>query len=268
MFCTAYSASAGINELNGIEQNKFSVPYSETIAPRTLVDIGLKSKELSEISGGSIRWPFSHLQKLGYISGYTWVTKEQTAIKNALVLGVICTGSNTIDWALLAKTGFIVSKISSGLGHAFFIIGYDDNIVTPFGKWAYIFHNSGGPLWGDRGRFYLPYWLEGALYSLLFPVDVSNASPLLRYKAKLKGIWNGERENETLSRYESATMCLRLNPSATGIWNEQNGDSPIIRQDFVTMLSRVIWKEVEWSKKEPFSNITRGEGAELIAKYL
>ena len=115
----------------------------------------------------------------------------------------------------------------------------------------------------------MPYEMIGVFYSRYRLIDVSNASPLYRHKAKLAGIWNGERENESVTRYEAATMCQRVRPLFTGyIWNTLQSDDPVIRQDFIAMLSRVIERDVEWSKERPMDNLTRGEAAELCGKYL
>lgn len=270
MYCTAFSAAKWMNETNGEERKKIGVPFEETIAPLALAHLWLESGDLSEKLGGTIQWPLNMLLKRGDIEGYTKTDPTVIAMKSALVGNLLCTGSNTIDWKLLRTTSYIVTLKSKGSGHAFCIVGYDDNFVTPFGKGAFIVANSYGPEYGrDGGYFYVPYEMIGVFYSRYRLIDVSNASPLYRHKAKLAGIWNGERENESVTRYEAATMCQRVRPNFSGnIWNEQDRDMPVIRQDFITMLSRVIEKQVEWSGERPMDNLTRGEAAELCGKYL
>lgn len=250
MRCTIFSAAKGANENNGLEQAKYGVPFSEITTPLALLPYCGKYG-FSEATGGPISGPLDALRiDLGILDGRTTVGREISQIKQAIVKASLCCGSKSINWPGLKLTNFIVEAIASGAAHAFCIVGYDDNFITKFGKGAFICANSYSAAYGrDGGYFYIPYELaNGLLFSIHFPVDHSNASPLLRYRAKIKGIWNGERENESITRYEASEMAQRVNRSYTGyIWNQKDCDLPIIRQDFVAMVSRVTEKEISWS---------------------
>lgn len=271
MECTIFSATKAANELNGIEREKIGVPYADTTSPDKVKPF-CYAYGYTDAGGGPITGPLDALRKdMGILAGRTTVSREIGALKSVLVQNPICTGSNRIVWKLLASTAYIVTSLASGPGHAFEIVGYDDDFLTPLGKGAFICANSYGTGYGrDGGYFYIPYQLViEATYTWHNPIDVSNASPLYRYKAKLKGIWNGEREGESVSRYEAATMVQRTRPNYIGgIWNGQEPDAPVIRRDFITMLSRALGSAVAWSGERPGDTMTRGEAAELCGKYL
>jgi len=272
MECTIFSATKWANEVNGIERETIGVPYADSMSTEQLKPYCYKYW-YSDEDGGPIVWPIDALRiDLGILKGRTTVKRNIVALKQALIRWPICSGSNTISWSLLHSSNYIVSQITPWSdGHAFEICWYDDNFNTPFGQGAFIVANSYGTDYGrDEGYFYIPYCLIADVtftwYSL---VDASNASPLYRYKANIKGIWNGEDENKNVTRYEASLMAQRTRPEYTGvIWNGKDWDKPVIRQDFITMLSRAIEKPVEWSWDRPTDTMTRGEAAELCGKYL
>ena len=272
MECTIFSATRAANEVNGIERENIGVPYADTTTTEEVKPHCYKYG-YNDRGGGPITGPLDALRKdMGILAGYTTVKREIGALKSVLVKNPICSGSNKIPWHLLSSSAFIVIQLIAGSpGHAFEIVGYDDDFVTPLGVGAFIVANSYGTEYGrDGGYFYIPYEIMvAATYSWHNPIDVSNASPLYRYKSAIKGIWNGERGDDNVSRYEASLMAQRTRPAYAGnIWNGKEPDAPVLRQDFVTMLSRVVGSKVEWSGERGLDAMARGEAAELCGKYI
>jgi len=105
-----------------------------------------------------------------------WVNLDPslTNIKNALASGTAVIMSFDVtrsmdEWFLTPgrqyNTGHMLTRNTITQfrdivgGHAVLLVGYDDKYL---GKGAFIARNSWGPLWGDRGHFYIEY--GGALY--------------------------------------------------------------------------------------------------------
>lgn len=59
--------------------------------------------------------------------------------------------------------------------------------------------------------------------------------------AMKKWLWNGERENDLLTRFEASRIALRISQGKVeekNIWNGKNIDQPVSKFEFFTMLSR------------------------------
>lgn len=82
-------------------------------------------------------------------------------------------------------TSMIITDQSPIFGHAFVVVGYDDNMITPEGKGAFKIINSWGKDWGDRGLSYITYQAftanvdEGCVFTdLLNPPDKIEDLPI------------------------------------------------------------------------------------------
>ena len=89
---------------------------------------------------------------------YSSVLQDQNSVKQCLANGDVIVFGFTVyesfESAEVAKTGIVpMPKTTEQMlgGHAVVAVGYDDDK-----KWV-ICRNSWGPLWGDKGYFYMPY---------------------------------------------------------------------------------------------------------------
>ena len=138
-----------------------------------------------------------------------------------------------------------------------------------------IIRNSYGSDYQDGGRFYIKYSDFALLYSCVAFVDASNREAILleqskrrRAEAKAKGYWNGERENQNLTRYEASLISMRVasRTSDDGIWNGERPDTSVTRYEAVLMIERATDRRFPFEIKNPHNNITRGEMAELSVR--
>lgn len=91
----------------------------------------------------------------------------------------------------------------------------------------------------DNGVFYPSH------YIFLRETDLTQ-SQLDRLEGKKLKLWNGDRENEPITRYEAAMVCGRL-PTIeplTVIWNGDNRDGKCTRNEGALMIGRAIQKEL------------------------
>ena len=208
--CVFYSSSHGSNIQNYIELS------DDYIEGKELGLIALDKWLLDPKAWAYIQsWP-KLLRDLGYIDGWAKVNTI-VEIKHSIYNDrPRVVWSNKIDWGTASVYPFI-AKEGNSYGHAFTIIGYDDN------KELLICKNSYGTEKFDNGLFYIDYF---DYQSILFPSKYSlidSEDDILKYKREIMeginidkakdaydlGLWNGLNPTQNASREEVATMVLR-----------------------------------------------------------
>lgn len=150
MSCTGMSATNAVNNSHSIKH----IPdrYSGFELFDIAVDLDLASR---------VKWAYTiHLIKLAkalkYIIRYYQCNTVQE-IKLAIYKGLnVCSGSNKINWQECKYDGLVKRK-STGSGHAFCIVGWDDEKIIWNYIWALKCENSYGKDYMDKWCFRIPY---------------------------------------------------------------------------------------------------------------
>lgn len=268
--CTCYAVAHAVNEGNAIEYRKASL--QGTFADVSGLELVKKAIPLGlDVNSG---WDLQSARKLavneGFIEGFTrCFTAEQ--VKAALHRGqIIHTGSNKIDWKKTNANGFLAVP-GKGYGHAFVIVGYHD--ALSMGD-VFVCRNSYGRNFQDNGHFFVKQSDFDVLYTCAAFTDKPNAdvirraqSERRRQEAKDRGLWNGERENDYVTRYEGALIASRaFQCDAATLWNGERKAFSLTRFEAKTMLERAAKRKFAFEIANPDSPITRGEMAELSVR--
>lgn len=260
--CTCYSAVHWVNEGNALEALKFAWQAKE-VDP-----VGIWAKALERGAnikkGWSLQGATNLVKDLGCISGFT-VCRSLWEVKQALASSqMVQTGSNKIDWKKTRANKNIVVRGES-YGHAFLLVGYDDE------KKLLIFKNSYWPLAYDKGLFYVKYDDFDILYSCLAYAD-NESKEIRNYQATKRralalerGIYNGKENDLLLIRQDAAAMAERVGPTRP-VWNGKNKMVTVFRQEFRAMLERATGRTINFDIGEPKGSITRGEAAEWCVR--
>ena len=204
----------------------------------------MKAGKIDPRFGGAINWIFPYLRTLGHITGWTAVERNIEAVKQAIYTrGCLPTGSNRISWAELVNTNFIVrNETPNSPGHAFCICGWDDD------SQVFIVKNSWGKVWGYDGYFEIPYSLAFNVLFTIYATTGKDDLPALYWKkATMLGYTNGSEPNRAMTRFELATVIGRMlgvwentaqEMTKRGIWNGERGINTVTRDEAEIMMKR------------------------------
>jgi hypothetical protein len=227
MACTIFGMTHCANEGNALEAAKNEVP--ESVMPidlaKNLVPDAIKRGWFNPEVGATLQDSIKHFRDfLSRISGFS---QCQTFDQVVFALGSrgnpVFTGTNRADWARIRETGNFESSPSS-YGHAVAVIGYhleigEDGKGIPEKDYL-IVRNSWGTSWGPLNGMFRVYRKDFVFLFTCYEIfDASDTAKIEAYRKKISdarrayaksvGIWNGERENEPVTRGEAAEMVVK-----------------------------------------------------------
>jgi hypothetical protein len=238
MACTIFGMAHCANEGNAIEADESGVPTD--VMPITLakdvVPGAVEAGWFNPSVGATLQDAMKHFRApMNLISGYSQcATFDQVVFAIGARSNPVFTGTNRADWAKTRETGEFVSSPSS-YGHAVAVLGYhleigEDGKGVPEKDYLVV-RNSWGAKWGPfNGTFRVFRKDFGFLFTCYEIFDQSDAPKVEAYRAKLSvmrrayaksaGIWNGERENDPVTRGEAAEMAVKSSAYHVAKFNE------------------------------------------------
>jgi hypothetical protein len=227
MACTIFGMAHCSNEGNAIEADASGVPTDvmPIVLAKDLVPGAAAAGWFDPSKGASLQDAMKHfLSPLGLISGFSQCASfDQVVFALGARGNTVYTGTNRADWARIRETGNFEPSPSS-YGHAVAILGYHLEIGAD-GKGIpekdyLVVRNSWGTSWGPFSGTFRVYRKDFAfLYTCYEVFNAADLEKIQAYRAKLSalrrayaktaGIWNGERENEPVTRGEAAEMAVK-----------------------------------------------------------
>ena len=208
--CTIYGLTACVNEEDAIEDERVESDRPELDPLAITKDVISKNLGFNVKLGWYLQNALKYFVSAGYIDWYLllnspwkndWVLRMERAIDKGMM---VYTGSKLIDWkATKNNWGNVV--FGSSYGHAFCITGYE----RVGNRTRFHIRNSYGEGKFDKGYCYIMGEDIDKLFSIYAIVDKLNTFSLLSHKAKVKGIWNGERANDIATEEEVKAMKER-----------------------------------------------------------
>lgn len=252
--CTAHGQAGASNENNGLEASKLNaMPEAKLIDPVQLGEFGHSIGKITS-QGGYINWAFGFLKNWGYITWYTVVAHDESEMKKAIMrTWALVTGSNSIPWGDFEEGWYAKYKPSSS-GHCFRIDGWDDSrqAFRVANSWwetwgdkgsfwvryadidkllytCYAFHDKDDTapiLQAKAKKLWIWDWTRGDA------VATRAETVILAYRimgrpwsdydmlaeAKLKKVYNGERDNDKVTLFEAKLMFSRIWVAKSPIW--------------------------------------------------
>lgn len=257
--CTCYSATHCVNEGNFLE-----IGAEDNIDPVRIWKIALERGAKID-SGWSLQGSQKIMRDLGYTDGHTRCSNLGD-VKSALARKqLVQTGSKSIDWKKTRENANI-AVYWEAYWHAFIIQWYDDS------KSYLICRNSYWPNKYDQGLFFVKYDDFKLLYTCYAYVDADSKAIIEKEQEKRrlaeavkKWIWNGERPDDLLTRFEASAIALRIG-TKIDIWNGKDGQKPVLTRELVAMLERATGKKFSFVIKDPDKTITRKNGVLLAVR--
>ncbi len=257
--CTCYSATHCVNEGNFLE-----IGVEDNIDPVRIWKIALERGAKID-SGWSLQGSQKIMRDLGYTSGHTRCN-NLSDVKSALARRqLIQTGSKSIDWKKTRENANIAVRGES-YGHAFIVQWHDNK------KKHLICRNSEWEEKYDNGLFYVKYDDFDILYSCYAYVDSDSKEIIEKEQEKRrlaeavkKWIWNWQRPNDLLTRFEASAIAIRIG-TKIDIWNGKDGQKPVLTRELVAMLERATGKKFSFVIKDLEKTITRKNGVLLAVR--
>lgn len=105
-----------------------------------------------DYEGTSVRGLFKTLNKLGFVSGYSWTWDVETMMAHVLTVGPVVVGTKWFDAMVYPSMQGVIHPVGRDLGgHAYLIIGgnRDKGLCRVLNSW--------GPGWGQNGRAWISF---------------------------------------------------------------------------------------------------------------